>query len=268
MDKYTYEEYYSQEYLPGPALNNNKEYYGPGPVLYNNKENIIKFTKELFNKIKTNKVSTSLITIKIIIIIFLVIVSIYNKDVDYIKEKPVNFFIETLVCGLCGGISTLYVCIYSTGISKSSIIENFDIFILGFCLYASINIVLQISGTYTLLYQPDMTHNKTVLLETTPNKILNGFTYSIYVIMIIGSLLLIGNFLYMFYYSKKIDYKHYSFLFLQAIIMGMIHLAPLMILSYNRHGGSLIGSDNKNVFINIFKVGILFFIIKLSSSIE
>ena len=216
----------------------------------------------------------SLITIKIIIIIFLLLVSIINKDTYYIKKNPINFFIETLLCGICGGISTLYIYNYSN-INKSSnsiissIISNFDIFILGFCLYASINILLQISGSYSLLYDSTTNpiHTKKSILGTSPDKLIKGFSYSIYIIMILCVLLGMGNIIYKLYNSQKIDYKHYSFLFLQSLIMGVVHIVPLIIITQNR-STSLIEPGNKLNFNNIFNTGILFIILHLSSSVE
>ena len=127
-------------------------------------ENDLELIKENHNiqTIITKNFESNLIYLKIIILVILVIACCINKYTDFIKKKPITFGCETVFYGIMGAIPFLYMETYR----KKHDPNYFYIFTIMFLLYCLFNIVFEMSGFYSYMYEEEP---KEEIVEDTSN---------------------------------------------------------------------------------------------------
>jgi hypothetical protein len=197
---------------------------------------------EIINKLFTNKFDNILINIKLIFLILFIIASVLVADTDYIKKNPGNFTAETVIYAFFVALAFVYMqgMRYVKGDNnKYSRLYLMGIwFVIVFFGMIVINILLQLSGFYTLLFDPATSSPNIITNYEKKIKSLNESFY----ITIIGILLytvcyllffaiLVGDFTITNYGKGG---KFIGLFLLEIIIFGALNALPFIYIYVNR----------------------------------
>ena len=209
----------------------------------------------VLKKLFANKFDNVLINLKLIFLILFIIASVLVADTDYIKKNPGLFTAETIIYSFSVAIAFVYIqwCRYDNsdnagdandgstaeGTNKPSlsrlILFWFAIIFIGMII---INVLLQLSGFYTLLFDPVKISPNTITPYEKKIKALNESLY----ITIIGILLYIIFYLIFFaILVKDFDIKNYGsggkfvgLFLLETVIFGLCNALPFIYIYVNR----------------------------------
>lgn len=194
-------------------------------------------------KMHEQKFHDAFINIKIVMIVLLCFASYMNRDVDFIKNDPKEFTIETIIYGVACTVPVIWMQYKRTQNGASSPNNNMNI-LVWFVVMCFFNITFQLSGLYSVLYPPeDLDESPKTPAPTKPldktQKIFEGLTKSIYSTNGLVVAIIVGYLIYQSYLIRNFKIKAYgnSFLSLfsiETIIFGLGNALPLLLIAHNR----------------------------------
>jgi hypothetical protein len=217
-------------------------------------------TDDDIKNIITDKFHSDLIYLKIIIIVLLIVASFINKYTDFIKKKPIAFGCETIFYSIMGTLPFLYMEKYRKNENDHHYLK---IFILMFGLYSLFNILFEISGLYSYMYEEENEEEYEEDLNTCKkniskkDKIFNNINLSISVTFMILLIYIIFILILISYevFDFNIDgYKNNKFkLFgLETLIFALCNALPFLLIAYNRQ------DKHFNIKKNLVEILLLF----------
>lgn len=203
----------------------------------------------------THSFDTNLIYIKVFFTILIIIMAFGNGYTTYIRANIKSFCSETIIYGIVGALSILYLEKYR----KSENHNYLKIFFGVFILYAGVNVLLELSGFYYFMYgHPSTTQSKKQQQSlTTDEKIINNTVYSVFFTF---GIVLLYMILIMIIISFKIhDFNiesysgHVSSSFtIELLVFSLLNSLPFFYIAYNRE------RENFNLKKNAIEVGLIF----------
>lgn len=140
---------------------------------------LIEKSKDYLQKISTDKSFAAhqfekiLMSAKSLFLVIIIILSVVNFDTDFIYKAPKDglpgtfFAYETLLFGLCGAIGFSFIQYLR---QHKFDIKSFGIF---FSVFAILNILLQLSGVWTIVLPKESEVEKDIELENKLNELSN-----------------------------------------------------------------------------------------------
>lgn len=205
----------------------------------------------------TSSFDSSLITLKVIFILLFIVMAFMNKYLKFIKENTTTFTIETIIYGIFGAIPFLYMEAYRRGPDdKKNYLMMFGVM---FLLYAFFNVVLEMGGLYSWLYEEDETSSKEAEQhhETTHQLLFHNMLNSTYVtiglvlIYMILSMVMITFKVFDFHVEGYGDRSFMLFSF-ETLLFGLCNALPFFLVAYNRE------KSHFNFNKNAIEVGLIF----------
>ena len=217
------------------------------------------------NIIITKNFESKFIYMKMFILLYLLVASIYNHDINFIKNNPIIFTIETFLYAIAGTIPFILI-MYFRDSKNFKIKNNIITYLCIFFIYIYFNITSQLSGLYTLQYNHDentenmeniVSQENTMSQENIANKenkediediedtninnkteIFDGLNISNYITFFIIACMFI---IFMFLVSWRVyDFDIYTnktkmlYLFGEAILFGICNALPFFFIARNR----------------------------------
>lgn len=210
----------------------------------------------------TESFDSELVILKVIFILLFIVCAVVNKYLDFIKSHPITFAIETAIYGVSGSIPFLYMEAYRKDPYEKK--HYLFMFIVMFLLYSFFNVIFEIGGIYSWLYEEDEEEDvkskevhETKPKETKHKLIYDGLINSIFLtIFLILTYMIILLFLSTFkvFDFNITEYKnnfYLAFIF-ETIIFSLFNSIPFFLVAYNREGSKF------NLNKNAIEVGLIF----------
>ena len=202
-------------------------------------ENDLELIKEnhSIQNIITKNFESNLIYLKIMVLVILVIACCINRYTNFIKKKPVTFGCETVFYGIMGTIPFLYMEKYREKHDPN----YFNIFMIMFFLYCLFNILFEISGFYSYMYEEEEVDDiincdkKVSKNETILKNFHLSFSITFIIVMIYMIFILFLITFEVFDYDIS-GYKNNKFtLFgLETLLFAFCNSIPFLLIAYNR----------------------------------
>lgn len=191
-----------------------------------------------------------------------------NKYFTFINNNKTTFTIETILYGAFGAFPFLYMLKYRKKNGENK--NYFFIFTIMFLLYAFFNIILEIGGLYSYLYEnEDIVQNNIINnYDIHKNKHQIIFNNIIYSTLFTIALVLIYIIIYMFLITFDVfdfniqNYQNnfYLLFICEIIIFALCNSLPFFLIAYNREKNKF--TFNKNA-IDVILIFIKFAILHL-----
>jgi len=184
---------------------------------------------------------SELIILKVIFILLFIVCAVVNKYLDFIKSHPVTFGIETAIYGIAGAIPFLYMETYRKGPDDKK--NYLTMFIVMFLLYCFFNVILEIGGIYSWLYEEDehKKHEDVVNNKTKHQLLYDGIINSMFltvllVIVYMILLLFLSTFKVFDFNINQYQNNFYLAFILETFIFSLFNSIPFFLVAYNREG--------------------------------
>jgi hypothetical protein len=201
----------------------------------------------------------NLIYLKIIFLVLFIVMASINKYTNFIKKKPIAFGIETVSYGIIGSIPFLHMEQYRRMGSDKHYLK---IFLIMFSLYCLFNVLFEVSGFYSYMYEEDEEKVHETICEKEPSKnetLFNNFNLSFtitFIIVILYMIFILFLITYEVYDFDIVGYRDNIFKLFgnETILFALCNAIPFLFIAFNRQGFKFkLGNNLLEIFILIIK---------------
>lgn len=225
--------------------------------------------KTIATTMLTKQFENDFLFLKTVFILLLLTMSLMTHYTIYMKQNPWKFLFETFFYGVMGALPFIYF----ERIRKTSNHHFLYVFGMLFSLYVVFHILLELSGTYSYLYEISESGHNTNSTKTAADywkqglkdMIVNNSGYSSLIVLFA----ILAYFAFrMIYISYKVGDFHirayhnntnqWTWFIIEVVLFAFCNSFPFLIFAYDRRSNQQEPESSFDISKNVFEISILF----------